>query len=146
MIWTAHNASVLVPACVSAVGASSLRGLRKKFCAHCRHSAGESARQRSRWWLTLVPVLLACMPISLQTQSTTAKLNVTATVVPSANMIFLPDGSTRVILANSHEVGSEMNWYSRQQSATGATKPQIGNQLLRTRQPERRATSENGVA
>lgn len=121
MIWIARNANAFMPAWVSLVGASSVCRLRKLFCAHCGRSAGESARQRSWCWLTLVPALLACMPISLQAQSATAKLNVTATVVPSAYMIFLPDGSTKVIVANGHESGSAMNLYSRQES-TASTK------------------------
>jgi hypothetical protein len=62
------------------------------------------------WWsLALIPALLASLPVSLQAQSATAKLTVTVTVVPSTHVIFLPDGSTKVIIANSHESGSAAN-------------------------------------
>jgi hypothetical protein len=113
MIWHARNTNVFTPAFVPLVGAFSARRL--------QGSAGENARHHSwRLWLTLIPALLACVPISLQAQSETAKLTVTVTVVPSAHMIFLPDGSTRVIVANGHESGSATNPNSLPENAAGA--------------------------
>jgi hypothetical protein len=82
MIWHARNTNEFTPAFVPLAGWRSL---------------------------TLIPALLACLPISLQAQSATAKLTVTVTVVPSAHVIFLPDGFTRVMVANSHESGSAAN-------------------------------------
>ena len=76
------------------------------------------------WWsLTLIPALLACLSIPLQSQSSTAKLTVTVTVVPSAHMIFLPDGSTKVMVANSHESGSAANSNSQPENAPRKSMP-----------------------
>ena len=117
----ARNANVFMPEFVPLVEAFSGCGLRERFWAHCGNSAGESARQLSWWWLTLVPALLACMPVSLPAQSAAAKLSVTITVVPSTYLIFLPDGSTKVIVANGRESGPAMNLYSQPESAVSTT-------------------------
>ena len=84
-------------------------------------AADQSARYRSWWWLILMPVLFACLPISSQAQSATAKLSVTVTVVPSTYIIFLPDGSTKVIVANGHESDSATNLQSPPESAASPT-------------------------
>jgi hypothetical protein len=75
-----------------------------------------------------MPALLACIPISLQAQSATGKLSVTLTVVPSARMIFLPDGSTKVIVANGYESGSATKLYGQPESAANADQKPVADQ------------------
>ncbi len=64
-----------------------------------------------------MPALLACMPISLNAQSANANLSVTATVVPSTQVIFLPDGSTKIVVANGSESTLAANLSSPRESA-----------------------------
>lgn len=93
MIWHARNTNASTPASVLLAG----------------------------WWsLILIPALLASLPISLQAQSATAKLTVTVTVVPSTRVIFLPDGSAKVMVANSHESVSAANPNFQPENAAGA--------------------------
>ena len=94
MIWRARNTNPPVPAFVPLAG--------------------------WRWSLALIPALLVCMPISLLAQSATAKLTVTVSVVPSTHVIFLPDGSTKVMVANSLESGSAANSNFQPESAAEA--------------------------